>query len=230
MSLTTGLLAWLIERRPKLFLRLKRMHGLRLHEHPDFLSLHAALVRSGDCLMTFQERYNLWSLARSGAGQPGALAEVGVYRGGSAQILAAAKGAASLHLFDTFAGMPATERAHDGKFRAGQLGDTTLVEVQRKLSRWPDVHFHPGFFPESAHDLPADTRFRLVHLDVDIRSSNLAALEFFYTRLLPGGLILLHDYNAHSVPGTKIAVDEFMRDKPEAVIELWHTQALIVKR
>ena len=84
--------------------------------------------------------------------------------------------------------------------------------------------------PAGYPDLPAHTRFRLVHLDVDIRSSNLAALEFFYPRLLPGGQIVLHDYNAPSVPGTKIAVDEFLRDKPETVIELWHTQALIVKR
>jgi len=230
MSFYSRLLAWLIEHRPGLFLRLKSMHGLRLHEHPDFLSIHAELVRSGDCLMTFQERYNLWSLARRGAGRPGALAEVGVYRGGSAIIMAAAKGAAPLHLFDTFSGMPATERAHDGKFRAGQLGDTSLAVVQPKLSRWPEVHFHPGLFPESACALPAELRFRLVHLDVDIRSSNRAALEFFYPRLLPGGQIVLHDYNAPSVPGTKIAVDEFMRDKPETVIELWHTQALIVKR
>jgi O-methyltransferase len=143
--------------------------------------------------------------------------------------LAAAKGSADLHLFDTFAGMPDTELAHDGRFRVGQLSDTSLATVQRKLSRWCGVHFHPGFFPDSARALSADLRFRLVHLDVDIRRSNLAALAFFYPRLLPGGQIVIHDYNAHSVPGTKLAVDEFMRDKPETVIELWHTQALIVK-
>ena len=48
--------------------------------------------------------------------------------------------------------------------------------------------------------------------------------------MLPGGCIVVHDYNETSVPGTKLAVDEFMRGQPEVVIELWHTQALIVKR
>lgn len=222
-------LAWLIERHPRLYLRLKRMQGLRLGEQTGFLALHAELVRTGDCLMTLPERYNLWTLAHRSRSRPGALAEVGVYRGGSARILAAAKGDAALHLFDTFDGMPATEPAHDGRFIPGQLGDTSLAAVREKLRPWPDVHFHPGFFPDTAAVLPADLRFKLVHLDVDIRRSNLAALEFFYPRLLPGGCLVVHDYNATSVPGTKLAVDDFMRDKPEIVVELWHTQALIVK-
>jgi O-methyltransferase len=231
MNFGHHLQAWLLEKHPRVYLRLKRMHSLRLREHPDFLALHAQLLRSGDCIMTLPERYNLWALTRRLQGRPGALAEVGVYRGGSALLLAAAKGdAAPLHLFDTFAGMPATEAQHDGRFQAGQLADTTLAAVQAKLRPWPNVHFHAGFFPATAQGEPATLRYKLVHVDVDIRSSNLAALEFFYPRLLPGGMIVLHDYNETSVPGTHAAVEAFMRDKPETLIELWHTQALIVKR
>lgn len=231
MKLRAHLQAWLLEQHPRVYLRLKRMHSLRLGEHPDFLALHAQLLRSGDCIMTLPERYNLWALARRLRDRPGALAEVGVYRGGSAQLLAAAKGDDTpLHLFDTFAGMPATDAQHDGRFRAGQLADTSLAAVQAKLHPWPNVHFHAGFFPATTQGAPAALRYKFVHVDVDIRSSNLAALEFFYPRLLPGGLIVLHDYNERTVPGTRLAVDEFMRDKPETLIELWHTQALIVKR
>lgn len=230
MSLAHQLQAWLLEQHPRLYLRLKRMHSLRLGAQPEFLALHAQLLRSGDCLMTLPERYNLWHLARRLQAQPGALAEVGVYRGGSALLLAAAKGDAALHLFDTFTGMPATNAQHDGRFAAGQLADTSLAAVQAKLRPWANVHFHAGLFPDSAQGEPAGLRYKLVHLDVDIRSSTLAALEFFHPRLLPGGCIVVHDYNETSVPGTKLAVDEFMRGQPEVVIELWHTQALIVKR
>jgi len=229
MSLRHHLQAWLIETHPALYLRLKRMHSLRLREHPEFLRMHARLVRANDCIMTLPERYNLWQLVWRMQSRPGAIAEVGVYRGGSAQLLAAAKGEAPLHLFDTFAGMPAADARRDGRFHAGQLSDTSLPTVQHKLRSWSGVHYHPGFFPDSAQGEPAQLKYKFVHLDVDLHRSNLAALEFFYPRLLTGGCILVHDYNERSVPGTKTAVDEFMRDKPEIVIELWHTQALLVK-
>lgn len=229
MSLFQKLQAWLLETRPDIYLRLKRMQGLRLGEHHEFLALHVQLLRDGDCIMTLPERYNLWALTRSRQSLPGAVAEIGVYRGGSARLLAAAKGEAPLHLFDTFQGMPEADGRHDGRFAAGQLADTSLAAVQQKLSPWTNVHFHAGLFPGSAQGEPAGLRYKLVHIDVDLRSSNLAALEFFYPRMVSGGAIVIHDYNANSVPGTKAAVDEFMRDKPELMVELWHTQVLLVK-
>jgi hypothetical protein len=40
---------------------------------------------------------------------------------------------------------------------------------------------------------------------------------------------VVHDYNDCGVPGAKAAVDEFMRGRRETVLQLWDTQALIVK-
>jgi O-methyltransferase len=68
-----------------------------------------------------------------------------------------------------------------------------------------------------------------VHLDADLHASTLDGLRFFYPRMLIGGIIILHDYNDRSVPGVRSALDDFLGDKPEVLIEIWDTQALIVK-
>lgn len=223
-----ALQAWLIRRHPRLYFRLKGLREALVADERDFLELHARLVESGECLCTLRERYNLWMLARRTAPLPGAVAEVGVYRGGSALLLAAAKGGAALHLFDTFAGLPEHDATRDGRFRAGQLGDTDLGRVQALLAPWPDVHCHVGLFPASASGLAPELQFKLVHLDLDLHRSTLDALRFFAGRLVPGGVIVVHDYNNRSVPGTRAAVDEFLAAHPGwRGLELWDSQVLL---
>jgi len=224
--------AWLIERHPSFWLRLKKLAGHRLGEDRAFLALHAWDVRAGKAHMQrVEERYNLWTLACAVRARPGAYAEVGVYRGGSARFLCAAKGDAPLHLFDTFQGMPTVNPATDGNFYEGEFADGTLESVRACLVDWPNVHFHPGIFPQSTAGLSSDgsLRFKFVHLDVDLHLSTLHCLEWFYPRMVRGGIIITHDYGLLEVPGVKSAFDEFLRDKPEVVIPLWYSQAMIVK-
>lgn len=229
VGLRARIVAWLIRRHPQFYLRRKRLGSHRLKDESEFLSMHANLIEQGEGISTVRERYNLWMLARAAKRLPGSLAEVGVFRGGSAMVLAGAKGTAPLHLFDTFAGMPETDSAVDGACSAGMFGDTGLTAVRARLAPWPDVEFHPGFFPDSTEDMDPNVQFKLVNIDVDIRSSTLACLEYFYPRTVRGGFLVFHDYNDFKVPGTKAAVDEFMVGKPETVLQLWDTQALIVK-
>ena len=228
--LRNRLLAWLIESHPAVFLRLKGLATHPLGADPAFLRLHAQLVRDGEGAQLLTERYNLWSCARRVAGRPGAFAELGVYRGGSARILCEAKGAAPLHLFDTFAGMPAVNPATDGAFQAGDFADGTLERVQAYLAAFSGVQFHPGFFPASATAVErANPVFQFVHLDVDLYQSTLDGLQFFYPRLTPGGLLISHDYGDPTVPGVRRAFDEFMRGKPEPLVLLPGTQVLLEK-
>ena len=69
--------------------------------------------------------------------------------------------------------------------------------------------------------------FSLVHTDVDLYQSTKSVLEFFYGRMIPGGVIISHDFN--SCRGPYNAITEFFQDKPEPVIELPGDQAMIVK-
>jgi O-methyltransferase len=52
-------------------------------------------------------------------------------------------------------------------------------------------------------------------------------LEYFYPRMVPGGIILTHDYSY--LEGVKAAFGEFLSARAERVIELPTSQAMIVK-
>jgi hypothetical protein len=206
-----NLIVWLLRKHPEFYLRLKRLGthtgAHRLKDEAGFLAIHARLIEMGEGITGLRERYNLWMLTRSVEKLPGAIAEIGVFRGGSAMVLADAKGPAPLHLFDTFEGMPETDTQYDGIFSAGMFKDAALNTVKARLAPWNNVLFHPGIFPDTTRDLDPAAQFKLVNIDVDIRSSTLACLEYFYPRTVRGGFLIIHDYNDAGVPGAKAAVD-----------------------
>ncbi len=154
----------------------------------------------------------------------GDLAEVGVYRGASARVICEAKGDRPLYLFDTFEGLPEPGQL-DSAFKKGEYA-CSLESVRQYLSGFPNVDFFQGYFPGTSGPVQARC-FSFVHLDVDLYESTFAALEFFYPRMSPGGIILSHDYVIF--PGVRSAFDEFFAQKPEPVVELSGNQCLVVK-
>jgi O-methyltransferase len=155
----------------------------------------------------------------------GELAEVGVYQGASARLICEVKGNRTLHLFDTFEGLPAPGPQDgpefvQGGFRCG------LEDVQQYLSGYPNLHFYRGLFPSTAGPVQ-DRTFAFVNLDVDLYESTKMALEFFYPRMAPSGIILSHDYSGAS--GVRKTFEEFFSDKPEIIVELLGSQCMVVK-
>jgi len=71
-------------------------------------------------------------------------------------------------------------------------------------------------------------RFSFVHLDVDLKSSTRACLEFFYPRMVPGGIILTHDYSY--LAGVREAFAEFLEGRLERPVELASSQAMLVRQ
>ena len=53
------------------------------------------------------------------------------------------------------------------------------------------------------------TRLAFLHLDMDVKEPTLFALDLLYKRVVPGGLVVLDDYNA--VAGATDAVDDFLK-------------------
>lgn len=159
---------------------------------------------------------------------PGDLVEFGVAYGASARIIAeygaGNGGGRTLHLFDTFEGLPEPGPHDSVRFCKGSYG-CSLESVQQYLSGLP-VTYHKGFFPQTAEGL-RDSVFAFVHLDVDLYESTLEGLKFFYPRTSRGGIILSHDYKSSA--GVDKAFQEFFADKPEPVVGLSGYQCLVVK-
>ena len=57
--------------------------------------------------------------------------------------------------------------------------------------------------------VPAGIRYAFVSLDPDLYLPVLNGLQYFYPRMSPGGVILIHDYNSRQFPGAGRAVREY---------------------
>jgi O-methyltransferase len=66
----------------------------------------------------------------------------------------------------------------------------------------------------------AGEQFCFVHLDCVIYESYKSCIEFFYPRLASGGVILFDEYNDPPWPGCARAVNEYLADKPEKLVEI----------
>ena len=195
-------------------------------ERKQFATQLRKIRSDTELLLEDIEAYQIYMASKITQKVPGDIAEVGVYKGGSAKIICSAKGDRPLHLFDTFAGLPKVDDVdqvwpfYEGKFAA------SYDKVKAYLAQEKNVFLYKGIFPDTSAPVK-DKHFSLVNLYVDTYESRKKCLEFFYPRMSPGGVILSHDYL--TAPGVRKAVDEYFADKPEPVVETAASQCIIVK-
>lgn len=183
------------------------------------------LNRENRSLLTAYEQYIVYSLVKAQRKLEGAIAEVGVYRGASAKLICEAKGEKPLLLFDTFEGLPEPTAADRGIHRK-HLYTCSLKEVRQYLHKYSGIEYFEGVFPASAVQAP-EQRYCFVHFDVDLYESTKACLEYFYPRMVPGGVMLSHDYSL--LAGVEKAFNEFFVDKREGIFDLPTTQCMVTK-
>lgn len=149
------------------------------------------------------------------------IAELGVYKGNTAILLAALarKLGSTAYLFDTYEGFDAADLVGIDANKSKIFTDTTLESVRSVVGE-QNVRYVKGHFPGSTFDLPPDLRFCLVHIDCDLYAPIKAALQYFYPRLINGGFLVMHDYAGLYWNGAEKAIDEFFSDKPERLIPI----------
>jgi O-methyltransferase len=163
----------------------------------------------------------------------GELAELGVYQGDTARIIHLMNPEKQLHLFDTFSGFISTdlekEKGEAATYTPQHFADTSLQKVKMKLGQSKNIFFYPGKFSEQSSKA-SKIKFCFVSIDVDLAQPTDEGLHFFYERLVPGGVIIVHDYNP-KWPALMEAVDNFVRQIPEnpVIIPDKDTSLVIVK-
>lgn len=156
-------------------------------------------------------------------GIPGDFVECGVYRGGSAGVLAyeamRSKVGRRLWLYDAFAGMPAASELDD-EYSSSIEGQFVGSEAQtrRIMQRLniPQERFKivVGWFEDT---LPQAEKppIALLHVDCDFYDPVKLSLQTFYNCVEPGGYIVFNDYG--SFQGCRIATDEFLSHLGEKI-------------
>jgi O-methyltransferase len=200
---------------------------------PEFLAMFKII--EGHTLVDLYRCYDLWMLLEqaSKAG-PGDIIEVGVWRGGTACLLAHRAKQLSLPgsviICDTFEGVPSPS-SYDPSYRGGEHADTS-VEIVHELFTSAGLG-NPitlrGCFPATGGEQIGQHKFVFAHIDVDIYQSAKDVGEWIWPRLCPGGMVVFDDYGFMRCEGVTRAVDE-MSSVPDAIfIHNLNGHAILIK-
>jgi hypothetical protein len=214
---------------------------------PDFDKLHVKIMKKvQQHTLTSKERLN--ELLRaidyiSKARIMGDIVECGVYRGGSMmacaiRLLEIGDVERTLHLFDTFEGMPKGDKIDVdiyGKSSSYYTGWACagLDEVRTNMhsTKYPvdNIRYVKGKVEDTLPDATPD-QIALLRLDTDWYSSTLHELNCLYDKIPTGGVLIIDDYGHFE--GARQAVDEFFQTRGEAVFlsRIDYTGRLIIKR
>ncbi len=206
--------------------------GRRVDTDSEFAADFARVCPEAD--FSYERKYNLDQLFKLAARVEGDVAECGAYKGASAFFLARHilrnRLNKKLCLFDSFEGLSSPSQKDGDWWRKGDLRSSAddLRTTLSPLGDLPFVEIYKGWIPKRFPEV-SDRRFCFAHIDVDLLKPTSDSMEFFYPRLVKGGMILLDDYGHESCPGVTEVVNQYMVDKPEPIINIASGGAFIIK-
>lgn len=149
--------------------------------------------------------------------QPGDVAECGVYEGVTAEnfarFLTARQIAKTVHLFDTFSGLPETITSEEyalstwSDLAPGHYAASEST-VRARLEGLQNTELHPGDFRTSFPSF--DRALCFIHGDCDLYEGTCDIIALADRLLTPGGILVIDDYGNPRLPGVKLAVDRVL--------------------
>lgn len=179
--------------------------------------------------------YELWDLVGELRDVPGAVVEVGVWRGGTGALMAARAEALGIddrvYLCDTWEGVVKTG-AIDTYYRDGKHDNASRAIVEQLVDDLGlgNVVCLPGIFPDETADGVVDDQVRLCHIDVDVYQSAKDVLEWVWPRLSTNGVVVFDDYGFPACPGVTQLVNEQRMREDRLVLHNLNGHGLVVKR
>ncbi|MBW4091161.1 MAG: MtfD protein [Proteobacteria bacterium] len=137
-------------------------------------------------------------------------------------------------LFDTYRGIPeaqmsATERTGVAAWHNSHSYEDCFATAQANFAPWARCRLVRGEVPDSLASFPPDRRVAYLSLDMNIVAPEVAALAFFWDRLVPGAVVLLDDYAWATHRDQKMALDAFAADKGAMILSLPTGQGLLIR-
>jgi predicted O-methyltransferase YrrM len=154
----------------------------------------------------YKRLYVLYSIAKQQRSLGGDFAECGVFAGMSVFFTAGFCNARYVAL-DSFEGLSKPVKNDGEHFSEFDL--RAPIEVaQKTLNRFENVYLIKGWIPESFNELE-ESEYSFVNIDVDLYEPTKDSIEYFWPKVMPGGVLICDDYGSEKTPGAKIAIDEY---------------------
>lgn len=208
------------------------------HELYDKAQQKTQMVTTDNALRRLRH-YSLMQLLLQTDMSKGNVVELGTFHGLSAYQIASQMAqqqtGATFSIFDSFEGLSEiTEK--DASIHT--IDENALRKqfaygedlVKQNLQEFPFINFYKGWIPSRFSEVE-NQQFSFVHIDVDLYDPIKDSIEFFYPRLVQGGLMVFDDYGCTTqFPGAMKAVDEVLPALEHAFfMALPYGQAFIIK-
>ncbi len=166
---------------------------------------------------------------------PGDFIEFGVNKGGLAQTiidyLKFDELGKNYYLLDTYKGLDDT-LINDAERSVGRDQITyypdCYQEVVARFGRYPFAKIIRGSVPSTLGQVSA-SKLCFVSMDMNCAAPEIAALEFCWPKLVPGGVIVLDDYGFRTHETQQYVHRDFARQRHVPLLELPTGQGLIMK-
>lgn len=138
----------------------------------------------------------------------------------------------SMHLYDAWDTIKQEQLLESEKELFHSYKALNIEQTKKNLSEFSNYTvYHQGYIPESFDILPKPPNsICYLHIDLNAVKPTLACLEFFFPRLVKGGVILFDDYGSITYNDTKLGVDKFFFDKAGILIKMPTGQAYYIHR
>lgn len=221
------------------------VHSHAFMQDPAFIDAYARGVKAIGGIDSYQWHWRihigLWA-AKVASRLDGDFVECGVNKGFLSSAIMEYLDWNSLdrdyYLLDTFAGLD--ERfVSDRERKVGTLRKnaenlqsgfyiTGADSVRANFAQWPRARIVEGAIPETLGQVTA-RQVAYLHLDMNCAPPEVAALTYFWERLVAGAPVLLDDYAYLGYTPQKLAIDDFARARGVTVCSLPTGQGLLIK-
>ena len=211
-------------------------HNRDFLEDPDFVRAYSrGIEASGDLGWRWRVHIGLWA-GSTAARLPGDFVECGVNRGflstAIMEYLDWNQIGKQFWLLDTFEGIDLSQLEGEELAAARQRNERMDVadagSVRAWFSQWRNVNVVEGPVPTTLPLVHAE-EIAYLHLDMNSSAPEVAALEYFWTRLVSGAVVLFDDYGYRGYEAQKRALDALARRRDVLIASLPTGQGLLIR-
>ena len=177
----------------------------------------------------YERYYVMWHYSKIMSSISGDFVECGVYNGSTANIMAS-HCKSTLHLIDSWEGISEIGKNDNPIYEDESFGWTNykfkyeLEKTKQNLSNYDNIKYYKGWIPEVLN-INADIAF--LHLDLDLYEPTKKSLEYFWDKVVEGGIVM-SDFHDEVATGAAKATRDFFKGIKN--IEILPTGKAIIKK
>lgn len=206
-------------------------HNHEFIDDPRFIRAYQRGLKSGGLFPgSWRTKVVLWAATQANKLE-GAFVECGVNRGFLTSAILDYLDWNTLNrdffLFDTFSGLDSAQLSEE-EFRRRFVYSECYEATKQNFSEFKNIHIVRGVIPYSLTEIDIPS-IAYLSIDLNCAAPEVAALEFFWPKLVHGAVVVLDDYAYAGYESQFKAMNDFAIRKGIEILPLPTGQGLIIK-